>query len=61
MLTFASLIIGQRIMNNRTQEEYYMESKRIRNEVLQFDGDIYKPYAIINEQTFNMGRNQLRK
>ena len=48
-------------MNNRTQEEYYMESKRIRNEVLQFDGDIYKPYAIINEQTFNMGRNQLRK
>ena len=25
------------------------------------DGDIYKPYAIINEQTFSMGKDLLRK
>ena len=96
-------------MKDRTQEEYFAESRRIRREVLQLaeqlkgnpmrfiitneitmrveitktdlktifsrelgcrtilcmrrmtDGDIYKPYAIIDEHTFEAGKDGLRK
>ena len=44
-------------MKQRTEEDYYVESKRIRKE----DGNIFKPYAIIDEHTFNASISELQK